>query len=83
MNSLSLSLSPLDHNRIHAADVLHSSYYLITSPVPGFAADSPLSPIGELFDDHLLVYHEKPAIRRTFPYYVSRLVQLREEVLYT
>jgi len=27
----------IDHNKIHAADVLHACYYLTTQPVPGFA----------------------------------------------
>jgi hypothetical protein len=29
--------SIIDHNKIHAADVLHACYYLTTQPVPGFA----------------------------------------------
>lgn len=37
-----------DHNRMHAADVLHGVYYLTSQPIPGFtqipsdATDSPL-----------------------------------------
>ena len=26
----------VDHNRIHATDVLHGVYYLTTQPIPGF-----------------------------------------------
>lgn len=29
-------MSSTDHNRIHAADVLHGVYYMTTQPVPGF-----------------------------------------------
>lgn len=25
-----------DHNRVHAADVLHAVWYLTTRPIPGF-----------------------------------------------
>lgn len=25
-----------DHNRIHAADVLHAVFYITTQPIPGF-----------------------------------------------
>ena len=26
----------LDHNRVHATDVVHGVYYLTTQPIPGF-----------------------------------------------
>lgn len=32
----SLIVSLLDHNRVHAADVLHAVWYLTTRPIPGF-----------------------------------------------
>lgn len=38
----------IDHNRMHAADVLHGVYYLTTQPIPGFAqipAESLESPL--------------------------------------
>lgn len=40
--------TPLDHNRTHAADVLHGVYYLTSQPIPGFEqipADSSESPL--------------------------------------
>lgn len=31
-----LSALHLDHNRVHATDVLHAVWYLTTRPIPGF-----------------------------------------------
>jgi len=39
----------LDHNRIHAADVLHGVYYLTQHPIPGF--NSSLSRRGSLTNE--------------------------------
>ena len=42
--SLTCYLAFADHNRIHAADVLHGCHHLVTAQVPGFARCLPGTP---------------------------------------
>lgn len=37
MNDLFLCIGYIDHNRIHATDVLHAVWYLTTQPIPGLS----------------------------------------------
>ncbi len=36
LNPLNIVFYSIDHNRIHAADILHACYYLTTQPIPYF-----------------------------------------------